>query len=251
MKTFRTLMAILTVFVEFIILSPWMIYCKRLTIKGDENSLKKRDRLAPKLIRFMAGCVMWWCGAKVTVTGEENIPDEACVFVGNHQSYFDILSLLWKTKTMYGYLAKKEIGKVPFLKTWMETIDCVFLDRSNSRQGLLAIREASDLIKRGRSIYIFPEGTRSKCDTIAEFKTGAMMIATRTKAPIVPFLIDGTYKLFEANGNRMAPATVRIKFLPPVYTHEMSRAEANNVTNQVYDMLIEEQKKTLETQVKE
>ncbi|MDO4482007.1 MAG: lysophospholipid acyltransferase family protein [Bacillota bacterium] len=246
MKTFRTIMAVLTVFIEFVILSPWMIYCKNLTVKGDEESLKKRDRLAPRLIRFMARGVMWWTGAKVTVTGEENIPDKACVLVGNHQSYFDILSLLACSKTMYGYLAKIEIKKVPFLRTWMDTIDCVFLNRENAKQGLAAIKEAVSLLKRNRSIYIFPEGTRSKCDDIGEFKTGAMMIATKAKAPIVPFLIDGTYKLFEANGNRVSPGEVTITFMPPIYTEDMSREEINAISDKIRDQLIEEQKKQFE-----
>ena len=250
MKTLRTIMAVLTVFIEFIILTPWMIYCKRLTDRGDEESLAKRDRLAPKLIRFMARGVMWWTGAKVTVNGEENIPDTACVFVGNHQSYFDILSLLAFTKTMYGYLAKIEIKKVPFLRTWMCTIDCVFLNRQNSRQGLVAIKEAVALLKRNRSIYIFPEGTRSKCDNIGEFKTGAMMIATKAKAPIVPFLIDGTYRLFEANGNRVSPGEVTITFLPPVYTENMSREEVNGISEKIREQLIEEQKRQFEKKAK-
>ena len=73
MKTFRTIMAILTVLIEFIILSPWMIYCKNLTLKGDPDSLAKRDKMAPKLIRFMIKGVVWWSGSKITVKGEENI----------------------------------------------------------------------------------------------------------------------------------------------------------------------------------
>ena len=250
MKTFRTIMAILTVLIEFIILSPWMIYCKNLTLKGDPDSLAKRDKMAPKLIRFMIKGVVWWSGSKITVKGEENIIKGPCVLVGNHQSYFDIVCLLATIDPMYGYLAKIEINKVPFLRTWMKTIDCVFLNRENAKQGLQAIKDAVDVLKKDRGIYIFPEGTRSKSDEIGEFKTGAMMIATKAKAPIVPFLIDGTYKIFEANGNRLAPANVTITFLPPIETANMSRAEINGLSNMIRDILIEEQKNHFENIVK-
>lgn len=250
MKTFRTIMAVLTVFIEFLILSPWMIYYKDLTLKGDPESLAKRDKWAPKFIRFMIKGVVWWSGSKITVKGAENIINGSCVLVGNHQSYFDIVCLLATVDPMYGYLAKIEINKVPFLRTWMKTIDCVFLNRENARQGLQAIKDAVTVLKRDRGIFIFPEGTRSKSDEISEFKTGAMMIATKAKAPIVPFLIDGTYKIFEANGNRLAPANVTITFLPPIETANMSRAEINGLSDMIRDILIEEQKKHFENKVK-
>lgn len=143
MKHLRTLVALINVTLEFFLFTPIMLYCKHLTkVRGEEN-LKKRDRIAPKLIQYMSRRILWWGGHKVIVTGEENIPDETCVLVGNHQSYFDILSILsiCDTKKMYAYLAKKGIGKVPFLKTWMETIDCVFLDNTNTRTRMLAVRK--------------------------------------------------------------------------------------------------------------
>ncbi len=241
MGILRSLLALISVVINFIVLSPWMLYYCRLTDKGDEKSLKKRDKTAPKIIRYMCGWVMRFSGARVNIHGRENIPDEPCVLVGNHQSYFDVLSLLSNVKPMYGYMAKSEIGNIPFLHSWMKTIDCVFLDRGNAKKGIEAIREAVKLVSRGRSIYIFPEGTRSKSDQIGEFKQGAMMIATKAGVPVVPFLIDGTYKIFEANGIALKPAEVNITFLPPVRTDSLSREEIRNLSDTIRNMIIDEQ----------
>ena len=245
MKHLRTLIALINVTLEFFLFTPWMLYCKHLTkVRGEEN-LKKRDRLAPKFIQYMSKRILWWGGHEVTVIGAENIPDETCVLIGNHQSYFDILSILstCDVKKMYAYMAKKGIGKVPFLKTWMETIDCVFLDTTSTRGSMEAIREATELIKEGRSIHIFPEGTRSKGNFMREFSPGAIMIATRNKVPVVPFLINGTYKMFEENGNRMVPTKVTITYYPAIETAGMERAEINALTGRIHDFLQEELRK--------
>ena len=197
------------------------------------------------IAQYMSKRILWWGGHEVTVIGAENIPDETCVLIGNHQSYFDILSILstCDVKKMYAYMAKKGIGKVPFLKTWMETIDCVFLDTTSTRGSMEAIREATELIKEGRSIHIFPEGTRSKGNFMREFSPGAIMIATRNKVPVVPFLINGTYKMFEENGNRMVPTKVTITYYPAIETAGMERAEINALTGRIHDFLQEELRK--------
>lgn len=242
MKHIRTAIILIVVAFFFIIFTPWMIYCKKLTLKGDEESLKKRDPIADKFVRFMVNNVMVLGGSDVKLYGLENIPDQACVLVGNHQSYFDILALLWKFHPMYGFLAKKEMGKVPFLRTWMEIIDCVFLDRSDARKGMIAVRESINILKRGRSLFIFPEGTRSKNGEIGEFKSGSLLIATKAKVPVVPFLVEGTSELFEKNGYRVKPGKARITFYPPIATDNMTREEVNSLTETVRNELIARQK---------
>ncbi len=242
MKILRTVVTVIVVFINFVVLSPWMIYCKKQHDKGDEAGRKKCRSLAPKLIKYMTGCVMFFSGAKFEITGEENIPDKPCVLVGNHQSYFDVIGLLANAKVMHGYLAKIEISKIPFLGTWMKTIDCVNLDRTNAKAGMKAIREASENLKAGSSIHIFPEGTRSKTGEIAEFNPGALTIATRVKAPVVPFLVDGTRSIFEDNVIFIGPGKASVRFFPPIETEGLTREEINSLNEKVRDFLIEKQK---------
>ena len=99
---------------------------------------------------------------------------------------------------------------MPVVRTWMTLFDCVFIDRDNARQSVMALQRAAEMIQQGKSVIVFPEGTRSKGDRMGEFKAGAFMMAFRAKCPIVPVAIDGSYKAMEAQGVWMRPATVPV-----------------------------------------
>ena len=82
--------------------------------------------------------------------------------IGNHRSYFDILLTYSRCPIRTGYIAKKEMEKIPLLSTWMRYLHCLFLDRKDIKQGLKTILTAVDKVKSGISICIFPEGTRNR-----------------------------------------------------------------------------------------
>ena len=80
------------------------------------------------------------------------------------------------------------------------------------------------MLEQGKSMVVFPEGTRSRGDQMNEFKAGAFRMACKAGAPVVPVAIDGSYKIMEANHNLMKPAHVTITILPPIETAGMDRA---------------------------
>ena len=165
-------------------------------------------------------------GAKVTVIGSENIPkDGAVLFVSNHQSNFDIPLLIYYLDKPKGFISKKEIEKIPMINRWMKMMDCVFMDRSNLRKSAGAIIEGIKILKKGQSMVICPEGTRSKGGPIAEFKAGSFKLATKSKVPIIPITIDGSYKIMEANKNFIKPADVTLYIHPPIFTDKLSKEE--------------------------
>ena len=141
-----------------------------------------RDISSLRIVQWGFKVILKITGVKTTVIGEENIPDEAVLFVGNHRSYFDILLTYSRCKRLTGYVAKKEMEKYLTLTTWMRRLYCLFLDRSDPKQGLKTILTAIDYIKRGISICIFPEGTRNTGAELSllPFKDGAFKIATKT-----------------------------------------------------------------------
>lgn len=165
-------------------------------------------------------------GANVQVHGLDNIPkDQAVVFISNHQSNFDtalFMSFIDKPK---GYIAKVETDKIYIVRDWMRLIHCVFMDRSTLKGAASAIVEGVKLIKEGHSLVIFPEGTRSKGGPLGEFKSGSFKLATKPKALIVPVTMDGTYKLMEAQGGKIKPATVNMYIHPPVETANLTKEE--------------------------
>ncbi|WP_026476104.1 lysophospholipid acyltransferase family protein [Alkaliphilus transvaalensis] len=185
------------------------------------------NRIAKKWAKFLISLT----GSKVEVVGLENIPtDRNILFVSNHQGNFDIPLLLAYLPNPIGFVAKIELKKIPIVSTWMKLMDCVFMDRKDMRQSLRTISEATEMIKSGHSMVIFPEGTRSKNHEISPFKPGSLRMATKADALIVPITISGSYKIFEGNGNRIKPASVRIIVSPPVEPKDIDKSSDLTVT---------------------
>ena len=198
-----------------------------LVAKIRKKTMPERDflKFTESIVREWALIQVRTSGARFHVSGADNIPDEAVLFVSNHQSNFDIavfLALIAKPK---GFVAKIEIMKVPILRTWMKYINCVFLNRKDIRQSAKTILDGIKILKSGHSMVVFPEGTRSKGDTFGEFKAGSYKLATKSKVPIVPVTINGSYKIMEANKNWIKPADVYITIHPPIFTADLTDEE--------------------------
>jgi 1-acyl-sn-glycerol-3-phosphate acyltransferase len=173
-------------------------------------------------------------GAKVKVFGEENIPaDIPVLFISNHQSNFDIALFMSYINKPKGYISKIEMKKIPVLRTWMEFMHCVFMERGNLRKAAEAINEGIKILKNGYSMVLFPEGTRSKGDHMNEFKAGAFKLATKSKVPIVPVTIKGSYKLMEANNSKIKPAEVEMHIHPMIYVDQLTREEEGDLPEKV------------------
>lgn len=159
-------------------------------------------------------------GTKVHVSGQEKLPNEAVLFVSNHQGLFDILALIGFTGRPLGFIAKKEVEKIPIVSTWMGLMHGVFIDRSDRRQSVRAISQGIKSLKGGHSLVVFPEGTRSRGTNLNEFKSGSLRLATKAKVPIVPISINGTYQMLEEDNGRVKGSTIYMDILDPIYPDE-------------------------------
>lgn len=157
---------------------------------------------------------------KVYVEGENYLPDGPALYVANHQGLFDILALLGYLGKPVGFIAKIEIKKIPIIRTWMKLLQCVFIDRQDRRQSVRAIQQGTKNIKKGFSMVIFPEGTRSKDGELNRFKAGSFRLGTKAKVPIVPVTIDGTREIYEQNSHRIQSSTIKIVIGQPITPEE-------------------------------
>ena len=156
-------------------------------------------------------------GGKVEVSGLENLPEHGGVlYVANHQGAFDIPLLTGFIPGVKGFVSKKENFRLPIVSVWMRLLGCIVIDRGDLRQSAAAIARGVRDLQAGRSLVIFPEGTRSKSDRLNRFKDGSFKLATRSGAAIVPLTIDGSYRLLEGNRNRIRPGLVRLRIHPPL-----------------------------------
>lgn len=232
----RTILFYPGIILSLIIAPLALIKIKYLEHKGKD---KERTEAIFKITSFWAKYVMWLSGAKVKVFGEENIPkDEAVLFVGNHQSNFDIPLIMSSIKVPKGFIAKKELEKWPGISMWMKYIRCVFMDRSNIRKSAEAIVQGIQTLKSGYSMVIFPEGTRSKGKPVAEFKAGSFKLALKSKVKIIPFTINGSYKLLEANGGKIKACPVEIYIHKPIDTTKLSKEEISELHTTVRNIVV-------------
>lgn len=236
MRYIRTIIWFIYFALYFITVLPYTHKLKKMTEQG---KIAERDVFMRGMVYRWASRLMKLAGVKVNVKGRENIPEGPVLFVSNHQGLYDIPVLLTSLDKPNGFIAKKEAQKIPLVPTWMDYLGCVFIDRENPREAVKALNAACEKIKNGYSIIIFPEGTRSQSDEVGPFKSGALKIAQKTHAPIVPIRIDGTYKIMEANGNWMIPGTVNVTILPAINTGELSRDEMKNLGSEIRQSIID------------
>ena len=140
-----------------------------------------------RMVQWAFKVILILSGVHLTVIGEENVPkDTPVLYVGNHRSFFDIIITYARCPRLTGYVAKDSMLKVPLLSLWMKRLYCLFLNRSDVKEGLKTILTGIDQIKHGISMCIFPEGTRSKDGKVGRGKTGVALIAARSGAAVVP-----------------------------------------------------------------
>jgi len=209
----RTILTVLFVTIFLILSIPvwgveWIV--GKFNKKAMENSQFAIVQWAFKVVYFLAG-------ARVTIVDEEKVPkDEAVLFVGNHASIFDIVIAYARVPLYTGFVAKNSIKKVPLLRTWMTKNHCVFIDRDDIRQSMQVILTSIEYVKEGYSIFIFPEGTRTKTGEMADFKDGSFKIATKSGCKVVPVAFIGTRDVFEKHSPRMKKTAVKMIYGDPI-----------------------------------
>lgn len=218
------LIIVATFVILFLICSIPLFFIEWLIGKWKPD-VKSRSSLA--IVNWAFRVVAFLSGTKAITVGEENVPkDKAVLYVGNHRSFYDIILTYPKVPRPTGYVAKKEMLKVPLLSVWMKYLHCLFLDRDNIKEGLKTILQAIEMVKSGISVCIFPEGTRNKtADTFLPFHDGSFKIAEKSGAPIIPMTIVNSAAVFEDHFPKIKKTTVVIEYGKPIYLNEMSREE--------------------------
>lgn len=215
MKTnFRTIFALLFVACFLIFSMPLHLV---LWLIGRKKPMTKY-RVSHKVIRWAFNCVFGICGIKKNVVGAELIPTGTPVlFVSNHRSNLDILLMQTTAGVPVGFVAKKELKKIPLLGFWMSDIGCVFLDRANIKSAVKSITEGVEHMEAGCSMSICPEGTRSHDADMKEFKDGSLKMATKANAPVIPVAVIGTDDCLENNeGLKLTKGTITVVYGNPI-----------------------------------
>ena len=133
---------------------------------------------------------------RVIVLNTENLPDRGCVIISNHQSLFDIFTALGFYPVDFLFLAKAEARKIPMVGYAMSKVGYLFIDRKSPVKAAKSLALAAEKIRKGDSVLIYPEGTRSKnAAEFLPFKPGTIKIAKQGNLPILPIVLYGTQRV--------------------------------------------------------
>lgn len=160
------------------------------------------------------------------IYGRENIrPGQAYIYLSNHTSYLDIPGVCLTVPRQIRPLAKKELLRIPVLG-WIIRHASVIVDRSNNESRRKSMDHLKEVLRRGISILIFPEGTQNRtAEPLQPFYDGAFRIAIEMQQPILPMVILNAGKLMPPRSMHIEPGTITIRINPEIPTKGLTNAD--------------------------
>ena len=160
------------------------------------------------------------------IYGRENIrPGQAYIYLSNHTSYLDIPGVCLTVPRQIRPLAKKELLRIPVLG-WIIRHASVIVDRSNNESRRKSMDHLKEVLRRGISILIFPEGTQNRtAEPLQQFYDGAFRIAIEMQQPILPMVILNAGKLMPPRSMHIEPGTITIRINPEIPTKGLTNAD--------------------------
>ena len=181
---------------------------------GGENAAHRVARLWGKTILRLSG-------VSVEVVGKDNIPaGRPIIFMANHQSNFDILTLLAHIPAQFRWISKKEVFHTPLRERAIQSLE-----------------DAAQIIKNGKSVMTFPEGTRSHDGTIRPFKKGLFYLAIKSGVPIIPISIIGSRKIMPRKSLHIDPGEITLVIDTPIDTGNYTMQHRDELMKKVCSII--------------
>lgn len=174
------------------------------------------------------------------VAGKEHLKaPRPAVFIFNHKNNWDPMCLASLVRTRFTGVAKKELERDPILGTFGRLLDIAFVDRSGKVSAADQLKGVEELGRKGLSIIVSPEGTRSKTGELGPFKKGAFRIAMATGLPVIPVVFRNSEVLGDADSKTMGSGHVEVRVLPPVYTDGWTLEDLDQRIEEVRDSFVD------------
>jgi 1-acyl-sn-glycerol-3-phosphate acyltransferase len=170
--------------------------------------------LRRRMVRAAARLALFVCGIRLAVLHADRLPAGACVVVANHSSYLDGIVLYAALPPVFGFVIKREMSKVPLANLLLRRIGAHYVDRGRSHK---SARDTRKLLKRaaeGGALAFFPEGTFHHEPGLLKFRSGAFLVAARSRLAVMPVAIRGTRHALPATSMLPRPGRVEIELAP-------------------------------------
>lgn len=230
---FRTLYLFVVTFAATLVVAPLVTL-----VSLFDSSSPRIDRL----IRVWARIIVRAAGLQLRVSGADEIhPDRRYILVANHSSYLDIPVMLAAIPQPIRFLAKASLFTIPIFGWGLKAAGFVPVDRKNRSKAVASFDLATSRIERGNSLVIFAEEGRSREREMMPFQRGAFLLAIKSRLPIVPVGLVGTYDALPPGRFTLQPGEVEVKLAPPIEVEGMSvRAKdelIERTRNRICDLL--------------
>ena len=229
----RTALAVLALLVGTLVLGSLVLVAQLFGVRQRPGSVYEKAQY-------------WWgrllllaAGVRVVLHGDDGLPPGSPrVFVANHVSWFDIPVLL-AALPPYGFVAKRELESVPFFGAAARAAGVIYIDRENRKAAFGAYDDAAGKIRAGKSVLVYPEGTRGDGYPMRPFKKGPFVLAIGSGAPIVPVVVHGTIEVNPRGSLTATPGVVHVHRLEPVSTAGLTYEDRDGLAVTVHARMSE------------
>ena len=178
------------------------------------------------------------CGIRVAVRGREDVnPEVPRIYMCNHQSFFDIWTLLAFLPVDFKFILKQELMNIPLLGPAMTRAGYIGIERKDPRKAVKSIALAAKRIKDGASVLIFPEGTRSVDGRLQSFKRGGFNLAFKSGCDIVPVVINGSHRIATKGSLRINKGSYSLYMGNPISLSGYRKKDIQRLMDKVHQAI--------------
>jgi 1-acyl-sn-glycerol-3-phosphate acyltransferase len=190
--------------------------------------------------KFWTNSILLAAGVKLEIFGLEKINrNRSYIFIGNHQSHFDVLSVFSAIPFTVRFMAKKELYRIPIFGWALAATGTIKIDRANRQRAIASMNDALDRISNGVSVVVFPEGTRSDDGEIQPFKKGGFVLAIRGGIPIIPISVSGSRFILRKHSRNVTSGRIKMVFGDPIDTSKYSYQQREELSDFTRNVIIE------------
>ena len=187
----------------------------------------RKGKLYHGISRFWSRSVLRVCGVRICVRGAEHVDhSRPTVYVSNHASMLDIPVVVAGIADDVRLVYKKELEWIPLFGWGLKWGSYIGIDRGRGNEAARSLEEAVTKIRRGTSVLLFAEGTRTADGKLQPFKRGAFNLATRAGVPVIPLTINGSYGIVPKHSMRIRPGTVELVLDAPIHLENATGRDA-------------------------